>query len=552
MVKEHAGAETVQPETATLRTATIATGDIERTIRLSGIVSAERFVALMAPRLRGIRTISGSYGGGGAKSLATSGGSSSASSSSSTSSSSSSSSASASGSTSQDASASSTNTALNATAATAGAPGAPASSLGAIRGTQNRFGDRTASQAASTSASASSLASSSSTGAAGSTTASTALGSNGLGSTSSSLLGTGGSSGGTVGGTSNAAGDSDFGLILMKIAEPGSHVKKGEVVAEFDRQYQLNRLDDYKATVVQLEANIKRQHADLAVAKKAHDQLVESAKGDWDKALLDLKTAEVRSAIEAEDLKLAAQEAEARYKQLVEEAKLLEVSQRADLMASEIDRNQAKIELERATLNVDQMVVRAPMDGIAVMQTIWRGGEYGQVQQGDQIWPGQTFMQIVDPTSMVLATNLNQVDAESMRLGLRATVRLDAYPGAEFRARVIGVGAMSKAGAWRPNYLRAIPVRLKLEQIDARVLPDLSASADIVLAAEQHATLAPLSAVFRDGAPKPFVFLRTATGWQRHEIEVGVRNHVAVAVRSGVSPGDVVAAEEPATGKAPS
>jgi HlyD family secretion protein len=340
--------------------------------------------------------------------------------------------------------------------------------------------------------------------------------------------------------------------VLLKIVEPGRHVKKGDVVAEFDRQYQLNRLDDYKATVVQLDANIKKQKADLAVAKKAHDQLLESAKGDWDKALLDLKTAEVRSAIEAEDLKLAAQEAEARHKQLMDEAKLLEVSQRADMLASEIDREQAKIELDRATLNVDRMVVRAPMDGIAVMQTIWRGGEYGQVQQGDQIWPGQTFMQIVDPTSMVLVTNLNQVDAEAVRLGLKATVRLDAYPGAEFPSRVIGIGAMSKAGVWRPDYMRAIPVRLKLEQIDARVLPDLSASADIVLAAEQHATLAPLGAVFRDGAPKPFVFLRTPSGFERREIEVGVRNHVAVAVRSGIVPGDVVVVEQPATGKAPS
>src|SRR5690349_25087077 len=52
---------TAKPETAALRTATITTGDIQRTIRLSGVVTAERFAALMAPRLRGSRS-----GGGGA------------------------------------------------------------------------------------------------------------------------------------------------------------------------------------------------------------------------------------------------------------------------------------------------------------------------------------------------------------------------------------------------------------------------------------------------------------------------------------------------------
>jgi multidrug efflux pump subunit AcrA (membrane-fusion protein) len=270
-----------------------------------------------------------------------------------------------------------------------------------------------------------------------------------------------------------------------------------------------------------------------------------------DKALLDLKTAEVRSAIEAEDLKLAADEAEAHYKELVGENRLFEASQRSELRAAEIDRNQAKIELDRATANVDRMVVRAPMDGVVVMQTIWRGGDFGQVQQGDQVWPGMTFMQIVDPSSMVIMANLNQVDAESVRLGLKAVARLDAYPGTEFPAHMYGVGAMTKPGVWRPNYMREIPVRLKLERIDARVIPDLSASADVLLAREEHAVITPLSAVFHDAGTSPFVFLRTSGGWQRREIELGLTNHVAAAVRSGLATGEVVAIERPASVKPP-
>lgn len=336
--------------------------------------------------------------------------------------------------------------------------------------------------------------------------------------------------------------------MLLNVAKPGSKVHKGEVVAEFDRVYQLNRLDDYKATVLQLDANIKHMRADLATAKEAHDQLVRSAKADWDKALLDLKTAEVRSAIEAEDLKLAVQENAARYKQLVQEAKLLDASQQADLRASEIDREQAKIELQRATLNVDRMVVRAPMDGIVVMQTIWRGGDFGQVQQGDQLWPGMTFMQIVDPSSMVIMANLNQVDAETVQLGLKATARLDAYPGVRFQAHIVGVGAMTKPGVWRPDYMREIPVRLKLDEIDGRVIPDLSASAEIVLATEKQVPIVPLNAVFGD-AHEPFVFLRTPSGWEHRAVTLGLENHVAAVARAGVAAGDVIAAERPPAGK---
>jgi len=58
--------------------------------------------------------------------------------------------------------------------------------------------------------------------------------------------------------------------------------------------------------------------------------------------------------------------------------------------------------------------------------------------------------------------------------------------------------------------MRQIPIRLKLDKVDPRVVPDMSASADVTLESEQQATLVPLGAVFHDGpAAKPFVFLRS-------------------------------------------
>ena len=130
----------------------------------------------------------------------------------------------------------------------------------------------------------------------------------------------------------------DFTLVLLSLAKPGAHVKKGDVVAEFDRQYQLLRLDDYKASLDQLDANIEKMRADLKVAKEAHEQLVRSAKADLDKALLDVKTIEVRSEIESENFKLNVEEARAKYKQMLDDAKLLDTSQKAQVRASEAGR----------------------------------------------------------------------------------------------------------------------------------------------------------------------------------------------------------------------
>jgi len=351
--------------------------------------------------------------------------------------------------------------------------------------------------------------------------------------------------GGGMGGPGGGQMGGDFALVLLELPNPGGRVKAGDVVAAFDRENMLNRIDDYKDAVTQAELNIKNRKASLAVADEAHQQKVRAAKADMEKAQLDLKTIEVISDIDAERLKLAAEETAARYQQLLKEVPLLATSQKADLRNTEISLETSKIELQKSIVNAEKMVLKAPMDGLVVMQAMRRGMEMAQVAKGDQVFPGQMFMQIVDPSSMIVNANVNQVDAELLRIGMKATVRLDAYPGLELPAHVYSIGAVPVAGR-RPNFMRQIPIRLKLEKEDPRVLPDLSASAEIVLESQQHATLAPSAAVFEDGAGgKPFVFLQSPEGWRKREVEVGIRSNVAVAVRSGLSKGDIVALDIP-------
>jgi HlyD family secretion protein len=322
------------------------------------------------------------------------------------------------------------------------------------------------------------------------------------------------------------------------------HVKSGDVVAEFDPQFQIQRLDDYKDSVVQLENSIKKMMANLAATKEAHDQTERSAKADWDKAILDLKTADIRSAIDAEKFKLAVEEAASKFKQLTAEAALVDESQRAAIRSSELNRDQSKIELQRAEINVQKMVIKSPMNGIVVMQSIVRNGEFGQIREGDQIAAGQPFMQIVDPSSMVLNATVNQVDAERLRLGMKATLRLDAYPDIEVPGTLIGIGAMAKTSTFRARWVGEIPIRLKIEKVDPRVIPDLTGSAEVVVNTERNTVIAPRAAVF-DEEGGPVVFVQGPEGFIMKKIEIGLPTFTSVSVRSGLHEGDVVALQRP-------
>ena len=350
--------------------------------------------------------------------------------------------------------------------------------------------------------------------------------------------------GGGPSGGGGGPGGADFNLVLLRLAKAGTHVKKDDVVAEFDPTNQLTRLDDYKDTVIQTDNQIKRMMANLAANKESHDQTVRASKATWDQALLDLKTAPVRSDIDKEKYQLAVEEADAKYKQLVYEDTLVDESQRAQIRVSELTRGQSDIELQRAVNNVGRMTIKSPMDGIAVMASIVRNGEYGQVREGDQVNAGQPFLTIVDPRSMVLNATVNQVDAERLRLGMKASVHLDAYPDIDLPGTLIGIGAMSKTSTFRAGFVGEIPVRLRIERMDARVIPDLTGSAEVVLGAEKNAVVLPRAAVFEENGGS-FVYVQGPQGWTKKQVQTGLSSFTTVAIQSGVQKGEVVALQRP-------
>ena len=531
---------------ADIRTAKAVVGTISNTIRLTGSTGAERYAQLLAPQLRGSRS------GFGRDSRSFN---------------------SSRNSNSQISSRASRTT--GGTSSGSGASPGGGSSVGAdgsltvssSSGAQSTSRSSSAMQAATSrvSSSGSSTASTPRASTPSASSGSSVMGAEGLGSTSNSLSGggngpggigsTGGGGGSTRGGGGGGGGiggGSEFSLVLQDAAKPGGIVKKGDPVAEFDRQYMLTRLDDYRASVIQTEASFKKLTAELAVAKKAHQQTIENAKGELDKAALTMKTAPVMGAIEMERAKLALEEAQARYDQLLKEVKFMEESLRAETKNAEIELQQSRLEFRRAEANADRMVLKAPINGMVVMQNMFRGSEFDQVKVGDQLFPGFPFMQIVDASSMVVNANVNQVDVERMRIGMKATVRFDAFPDLVLPAKVHAIGTVAKSSRYRPDWIKEMAVVLKLDRIDPRVIPDLSVSVDVVVDSAENSTMIPREAVqfvsAAAGQPaESFVWVRNGPAWDRRKVVLGVANATTVSVRSGLQPGETVALERPPT-----
>jgi len=336
-------------------------------------------------------------------------------------------------------------------------------------------------------------------------------------------------------------------LVLQRAAKPGALVKKGAEVAEFDRVNALTRLDDYRAAVAQMDSSFVKLKAEVEAQKRARKQTLDNAKAALDQAELDLKTIPVLGAIQAEGVRLAAEEAQAHYKELLAEQKFSDASFESQVKVSDLELQQAHLELKRAERNADLLLMKAPIDGLVVMQTIFRGSEMAQIQAGDQLYSGMRFMQVVDPSKMIVNASVNQVDADLVRVGSKATVRFQAFPDLELPATVEAIGAMTRPGMMRAAYVKEIPVVLRVDKLDPRVIPDLSVSVDLEVASEKQVPVAPLASIFQDEARPQvsWVYVRKDDVWEKRQVETGRADNLRAAIRNGLQPGDVVAVERP-------
>ncbi|MBM3728778.1 MAG: HlyD family efflux transporter periplasmic adaptor subunit [Acidobacteria bacterium] len=559
--RQAAQQETAQVARAVTRTATVSVGKVQQTIRLTGVTAAENFVSLVTPQLRGSRGSSGGSGGsggGGSRGGGSSSGGGGAFN------------ASMAGTTQVERTGMGALRATSSGGASGGGQGGSSGGSGASGGSGGSGGGAGASVSSTGGGStpggggsgaafksATSRVQKDSKGSGKSSMKSAAnsgesvVGADGIGSTSGQLSGGGGGmssggGGGGSGGSMGGGGFSEFMLVLQNTAKPGSRVKKGDMVAEFDRQYMLNRLDDYRASVAQTEASLKKFRSEIAIYREMHAQAIRTSEAELEKAKLDLKTLPVLSAIDSERVRLALEEAQARHKQILGEVKEVEKSFTAQTKNAELQFRQSQLELKRYEANADRMVAKAPIDGLVVMQNTFRGSEMAQIQEGDQLYPGQFYMQIVDTSSMVINATMNQVDSERLRVGMRARVRFDAYPDLELPAHIYGIGAVTKSGGFRASFFKEVPLRLKIDKMDPRVIPDLSVSIDVVLdESSEQASMVPSESVFKDEAGKSFVFVKQGEAWIRRDIELGMQSYIVAAVKSGLKQGEVVALERP-------
>jgi len=287
-------------------------------------------------------------------------------------------------------------------------------------------------------------------------------------------------------------------LVLLDPARPRIAIAEAEAeLAEARRRFR-----QASANSAALSAQVTARGSEIASTRAALD----AAQAELDKARVDLQRREALArsgAVSGEELTSArkahaqALAEVARAQAGVAQAEASRAAASGNLAANDalvagstVDTDPgvlaAKAKLAAARLDLDNSVIRAPIDGVVTRR---------QIQVGQRTTIGATIMAIVPVAQVYVDANFKERQLRRVRVGMPATVTADLYGSSvTYRGRVVGLAggtgssmalipAQNATGNWI-KVVQRLPVRIALDPRELAEHPlrvGLSAEVDIDL-----------------------------------------------------------------------
>ncbi len=340
---------------------------------------------------------------------------------------------------------------------------------------------------------------------------------------------------------------------IVRLAESGKPIKKGDVVVEFDTAQYENYYLNFVTSARTVDSEIVQTKASHKITDEADAMNLMTSEYDVERAALEASKAEILSEIEGAKTRIDVGLAQGALQQVKATVKSHDVTQRADLERLDSRKNKTQRDMERVKKYLSMMIIRAPADGLLIVLPSFRArGDWGSTpppfKEGDNAWTGAPIAEIPDLSEMRIELKFEEVDRGKIQLGQTVKVRVDAIQDKEFDAVldwISPIASLNFRGFGTANE-KQFPARATLKQTDPRLRPGMSATGVVLLESQPDVLLIPAKASFLQ-AGKPHVWIQKATGaWEARPIEVGKRNDNDIVVLKGLREGERIALENPA------
>ena len=259
------------------------------------------------------------------------------------------------------------------------------------------------------------------------------------------------------------------GAIKSLFADYNDRVRKGQVIAQLEPSLFDTQVEQARATVQRLQADVDARKVQVA---------------DADLKLRRAHELSVKQLIPTTDLETA--ESNARQAE-------------ASLKAAEAQRVQGLASLNQSRVNLGHTTIVAPIDGIVISRNV----DVGQTVAASMSAP-TLFVLARDMTRMQVNAKIDEADIGRIQSGQTATFGVDAYPGEKFTGTVRQVRLQPVIEQNVVSYVTVVDVPNR----DLRLKPGMTATVTVEIARTDDALRVPAAALRFRPTAEVFTALR--------------------------------------------
>jgi len=233
----------------------------------------------------------------------------------------------------------------------------------------------------------------------------------------------------------------------------------------------------------------------------------------------------------------------------LEAAQLAETSARLQLQEAGDTVRQVQASLTKAQDDLSKTTIYAPLTGRVIALNA-KEGEV--VVSGTMNNPASVIGTIADMSEILATVDVDETEIVNVRLGQKATLKVDAVPGKEYHGKVVEVGSSGFSRPQQPD-VTFFKVKVLLDDADPDLRASMSVRAEIETASHPDALVVPIQAVVEreptgssgKGSDKKVavvkvVFLVDGGKASQRAVTTGISDETHVELLAGVKPGEKV------------
>lgn len=329
---------------------------------------------------------------------------------------------------------------------------------------------------------------------------------------------------------------------ISYLALEGSFVKKDEVIVvlasdkfEADLENALQELAVARSEVKKTEAEQNRQRSQLEAQIKSAEAAAASAR-------LQLARLEFVAPREREIKKLEIARSEKQAEKSQKKLVSLQAVQKEERTQIILQVKQAQNKADMARRNLEQLTLRAPVDGFVVYERNRMTGE--KVQEGDALFPGMSIVKIPDISVLQVKMLLSETEVQKLKEGQTATVRIFSLGDFSLPGHVSQVSKVARQVS-RGSQVKTVETSVVIDTTAEGLVPGLTALCSIITEEVSDAVVIPLDTVFEKDSLH-LVYVREQGYFKSREVILGPKGADFAVVNSGLAGGEELALGEPA------